>query len=114
MVYSRPDGRLAQRESAAFTRQRTLVRSQHRPLSRPSILQVKREAKIKVPDTHRGLVQEPCSNPSEHPEILRKPPQRKSASLQGFCKLWKLLANYRAAFARRRSGVRIPSAPLMR
>jgi hypothetical protein len=32
MVYSPLQGRLAQRESAAFTRQRTLVRSQHRPL----------------------------------------------------------------------------------
>src|SRR5215208_4036964 len=32
MVYSRPYGRLAQRESAAFTRQRSLVRTQHRPL----------------------------------------------------------------------------------
>jgi hypothetical protein len=31
MVYSPPQGRLAQRESAAFTRQRSLVRAQHRP-----------------------------------------------------------------------------------
>src|SRR5829696_1723207 len=34
MVYSPLQGRLAQRESAAFTRQRTLVRSQHRPLKK--------------------------------------------------------------------------------
>ena len=32
MVYSPLQGRLAQRESAAFTRQRSLVRTQHRPL----------------------------------------------------------------------------------
>ncbi len=42
MVYSRPYGRLAQRESAAFTRQRSLVRSQHRPLGKPFSLQGKR------------------------------------------------------------------------
>jgi hypothetical protein len=32
--------------------------------------------------------------------------------LQAFCTLLKRPAKYRAAFARRRSGVRIPSAPL--
>jgi hypothetical protein len=32
--------------------------------------------------------------------------------LQEFCKLQNLLANYLAAFARRRAWVRIPSAPL--
>jgi hypothetical protein len=31
MIYSPLQGRLAQRESAAFTRQRSLVRTQHRP-----------------------------------------------------------------------------------
>jgi hypothetical protein len=34
VVYSRSYGRLAQRESAAFTRQRSLVRTQHRPLQK--------------------------------------------------------------------------------
>jgi hypothetical protein len=34
MVYSPLQGRLAQRESAAFTRQRSLVRTQHRPLGK--------------------------------------------------------------------------------
>ena len=48
MVYSRAYGRLAQRESAAFTRQRSLVRSQHRPLVKSSILQEKREGKGEV------------------------------------------------------------------
>jgi hypothetical protein len=33
--------------------------------------------------------------------------------LQLFCKLRKALEKHRAAFARRRSGVRIPSAPLV-
>ena len=41
MVYSSLHGRLAQRESAAFTRQRSLVRTQHRPLSRTAYLSSK-------------------------------------------------------------------------
>ena len=41
MIYSPLQGRLAQRESAAFTRQRSLVRTQHRPLSKCANLQVK-------------------------------------------------------------------------
>src|SRR5215218_2457417 len=45
MVYSPLQGRLAQRESAAFTRQRSLVRTQHRPLSRYFVLQGKRKGK---------------------------------------------------------------------
>jgi hypothetical protein len=44
--------------------------------------------------------------------MLGKVSTRKHDNLQGFCKLQKALANYCAAFARRRSGVRIPSAPL--
>jgi hypothetical protein len=58
-------------------------------------------------------VQQPCSNPSKSPEILRKVPMSKYVYLQEFCKLQKLLANYLAAFARRRAWVRIPSAPLL-
>ena len=38
----------------------------------------------------------------------------KYAHLQVFCKLQKPRANYLSAFARRRSGVRIPSAPLLK
>jgi hypothetical protein len=41
MVYSRSFGRLAQWESAAFTRQRSLVRTQHRPLGKTAVLQGK-------------------------------------------------------------------------
>jgi hypothetical protein len=41
MVYSPLQGRLAQRESAAFTRQRSLVRAQHRPLKKYGPLQEK-------------------------------------------------------------------------
>ena len=58
------------------------------------------------------FVQQPCSNPSRSPEMLGKASTRKSAYLQGFCKLQKPLAKYRAAFARRRSGVRSPSLAL--
>ena len=50
MVYSRSYGRLAQRESAAFTRQRSLVRSQHRPLLFLLHLQDKRNASIEALD----------------------------------------------------------------
>jgi uncharacterized metal-binding protein len=59
------------------------------------------------------LVQQPCSNPSKYPETLRKASTRKYSDLQVFCKLQKALEKYRAAFARRRSGVQIPSAPLL-
>ena len=38
---------------------------------------------------------------------------RKYGDLQAFCKFQKPLANYLAAFARRRAWVRIPSAPLL-
>jgi hypothetical protein len=58
------------------------------------------------------VVQQPCSNLSKYPETLRKASTRKYSDLQVFCKLQKALEKYRAAFARRRSGVRIPSAPL--
>ena len=57
-------------------------------------------------------VQQPCSNPSKSPEKAEKAPIQKYSSLQLFCKLRKCPAKYRAAFARRRSGGRIPSAPL--
>src|SRR5215204_1582478 len=51
MVYSSLQGRLAQRESAAFTRQRSLVRTQHRPLVKSDVLQVKRGRQEQVSDT---------------------------------------------------------------
>ena len=57
-------------------------------------------------------VQQPCSNPSKSPETLRNAPMVKYGNLQAFCKLQKPLAKYLCAFARRRSGVRIPSTPL--
>jgi hypothetical protein len=46
--------------------------------------------------------------------MLRKAPTLKSTGLQVFGKLRKPLEDYRAAFARRKSGVRIPSAPLLK
>jgi hypothetical protein len=57
-------------------------------------------------------VQQPCSNPSKSPEMLGKVSTRKHDNLQAFCTLLKRPAKYLAACARRRSGVRIPSAPL--
>ena len=44
--------------------------------------------------------------------MLGKVSTRQHDNLQAFCTLLKRPAKYRAAFARRRSGVRIPSAPL--
>ena len=55
-----------------------------------------------------------CSNPSKCSDMLGKASKRKYSCLQVFCKLQKALAKCRAAFARRRSGVRIPSAPLLK
>ncbi len=69
-----------------------------------------------IPDLVRmqalPTVQQPCSNPGKSPEISGKAVTQKYRNLQAFCKLQKPLANYLTAFARRRSGVRIPSAPL--
>jgi hypothetical protein len=59
-------------------------------------------------DTKRGSA---CSNLSKYPAAFRKAPMSKYGDLQAFCKLQNPLANYLAAFARRRAGVRIPSAP---
>src|SRR5215213_6028694 len=55
-----------------------------------------------------------CSNPSKYPEYLRKASTQKYRCLREFCKLQKAPAKYRAAFARRRSGFRLPSAPLQK
>ena len=53
-----------------------------------------------------------CSNPSAFPEMLRKPPKQKYDDLQEFCNFQKSIATFITTFARRKSGVRIPSAPL--
>src|SRR3990170_1447563 len=55
-IFSEPPGRLAQRESAAFTRQRSLVRTQHRPLSKPLFSEAKHESRMKDSDTRRTFV----------------------------------------------------------
>jgi hypothetical protein len=57
-------------------------------------------------------VQQPCSNPGKSPEMLGNASTQKHRHLQVFCNLQKPLANYRAALAWRRSGVRVPSGPL--
>jgi hypothetical protein len=59
-------------------------------------------------------VQQLCSNPGKSPEMLGKATTYKYGYLQEFCKLQEAPANHRAAFARRRSGVRISSAPLQK
>src|SRR4028119_683065 len=51
-------GRLAQRESAAFTRQRSLVRNQHRPLSILAFLLAEPYRMRRVPCTSRALVRQ--------------------------------------------------------
>ena len=48
------------------------------------------------------------------PTTSRNALMGKYGNLQAFCKLQKPLAKYLAAMAQRRSGVRIPSAPLWR
>ena len=57
-------------------------------------------------------VQQPCSNPSESPEMPGNTPTHKYADLQQFCKPWNGPAKHRAALAWRRSGVQVPSGPL--
>jgi hypothetical protein len=51
-------------------------------------------------------VQQPCSNPSKHPEMLGNVLQAKYGYLQEFCKLQKYVANYHAGFTRQRSLIR--------
>jgi hypothetical protein len=77
-----------------------------------SLLQVKREAKLKNLYPYQGLVQQPCSNPGEYPENLRRLSLRKYAYLQVFCKLWKAPAKHRASLTRRGSLVQIQHRPL--
>ena len=57
-------------------------------------------------------VQQPCSNPSEQGQTRTIAFWRKYAYLQGFSNTRERLRCYESAFARRRSEVRIPSAPL--
>src|SRR5215217_650788 len=57
-------------------------------------------------------VQQPCSNPNTCPEMPGDALTQKYGNLQAFCNLQKPPANYRAALAWRRSGVRVPSGPL--
>ena len=71
-----------------------------------------RGSKAPMPLGDRSLpVQQRCSNPSKSSEILGKASFKKHAHLQVFCNHQKASANYLTAFARRRAGVRIPSAP---
>jgi hypothetical protein len=59
-------------------------------------------------------VQQPCSNPSKSPEMLRKRNAlvQEYGYLQAFCTLKKPLANYCAAFTRQRTLVRSQHRPL--
>src|SRR5215212_6997121 len=68
MVYSSLQGQSAQRESAAFTRQRTLVRTQHRPLINPLALQVKRGMCETIPNGLQGL----CAAIVQQPEQISR------------------------------------------
>ena len=60
------------------------------------------------------LVQQPCSNPSKAPEMLRKRSTQKCGYLREFCKLQKAPANYLTAFTRQRSLVRNQHRPLLK
>ncbi len=59
-----------------------------------------------------NLVQQPCSNPGESLEMLRKELTQEYGYLRAFCKLQKRLANHRTAFTRQRSLVRNQHRPL--
>jgi hypothetical protein len=85
MVYSSLQGRLAQWESAAFTRQRSLVRTQHRPPDKKLHLQEKRVNTAGMPRIRRGVVQQSCSNPSKSPETPRRRLPSEYHHLQAFC-----------------------------
>ena len=64
--------------------------------------------KIRAPP----FVQQPCSEPAESPEHLRKTTTQKYSHFQLFCKLQKRPAIHRAAFTRQRSLVRNQHRPL--
>jgi hypothetical protein len=64
------------------------------------------------PATTSVNVQQPCSNPSKTPEMLRKAQGKESVHLQAFCKLQKSPANYHTAVTRQRSLVRSQHRPL--
>ena len=59
-------------------------------------------------------VQQPCSNPDEQQWMITKCFKREYAYLQEFLNTGKQSRQYESAFARRRSRVRIPSAPFSR
>ena len=59
-------------------------------------------------------VQQPCSNPGEQWRTSAITHKRKYAYLQEISNPSEQPRHYDSAFARRRSGVRIPSAPLIK
>src|SRR5215217_7889759 len=59
-------------------------------------------------------VQQPCSNPGEQRRTSTRTCKREYAYLQGFLNNSEQPRPYESALARRRSGVRIPSAPLLK
>jgi hypothetical protein len=67
---------------------------------------------LRLPEIERYLLLRDRLREDADPESSEKASHKKYACLQLFCKLWKGAAKFLAAFARRRSGVRIPSAPL--
>ena len=91
------------------TRRRSLGRSSHNwpPGSRSNVDHPRPCADARAAKS----VQQPCSNPSISPEMLRNAPTQKYSYLQAFCKPRKGPAKFRAASARRRAGGRFPSAP---
>ena len=49
---------------SAFTRQRSLVRAQHRPLGKSHVLQVKRQPTVQVPRICQATVQQRTETPA--------------------------------------------------
>jgi hypothetical protein len=66
----------------------------------------------RYPACDGARVQQPCSNPGEQGQTRTIAFWRKYAYLQEFPNTRERLRCCESAFARRRSGVRIPSAPL--
>ena len=60
------------------------------------------------------IVHQSCGNPSKPTANQGKVLSKENCYLQELCKLQKSLARFISAFAWRRSGVRVPSAPLLK
>src|SRR5215211_1021303 len=74
----------------------------------------KHRAKISPSGTRGLFVQQPCSNLGEQRRTLTTYSYRECCHLQAILNTYEQLRRRRTDFARRRSGVRIPSAARMK